>query len=337
MGHTISELGEKELIRSIIKPLLNPDDDPNSVGDDCAAIPVGPDGFVCASTDRVPADLISFRLGIIGHRGLGYYLAVLNLSDLAAMGARPSGLLLNLGLPSNTLVDDLVALLEGAKDACAEYGCRILGGDLSNSVELSLSATSIGMVGQGKILRRRGAKIGDLIFCADPIGMSATAFAYFLRAKPAGFRLTDPEEERLKDQFRKPKARFDVARSLSELGGAVAMDNTDGVGQTLSELAEINRVRMRIDADALPIHELSRKIGDSLGTDAIEIALSAGADFQLVGTVRRDASLTSLPSDLRIIGEVAAGEGVTVAHGRSEEILQIKGWNYFAPAEGKLP
>src|ERR1700722_5939484 len=127
---TISELGEKQLIRSIIKPLLNPDDDPNSIGDDCATIPALPGSLVCASTDRVPADLISFRIGIIDYRGLGNYLAVLNLSDLAAMGARPAGILLNLGLPATTPVGDLVAFLEGARSACADCDSRILGGDL---------------------------------------------------------------------------------------------------------------------------------------------------------------------------------------------------------------
>src|SRR5262249_49684969 len=102
---TIADVGEKELIRSTIKPLLNPTDDHNSIGDDCAAIPIRAGSLACISTDRVPADLISFRLGIISHRGLGNYLAILNLSDIAAMGAEPVGLLLNLALPSNTSVE----------------------------------------------------------------------------------------------------------------------------------------------------------------------------------------------------------------------------------------
>jgi thiamine-monophosphate kinase len=333
---TIGDVGEKELLRSVIKPLLNPADDPNSVGDDCAVVQAEPGSLFCLSTDRVPADPISFRLGIITHHGLGYYLAVLNLSDLAAMGATPSGLLLNLGLPSDTLVDDLVAFLRGANDACTDYGCRILGGDLSNSVELSLSATSFGTVPQTGVLRRRGANSGDLIYCADPIGMTATAFAYFLRAKPGGFVLDQAEEDRLKEQFRKPRARFDVARVLSGLGRATAMDNTDGVGQTLSEPAEINAVCMRIDADALPIHGLSRTIAAQLECDVVDLIMSAGADFQLVGTIPSPAESQIFPDDVRIIGEVVEGEGVTIARGGREERLRIQGWNYFASAQEAL-
>ena len=334
---TVSELGEKELIRSIIKPLLNPTDDPNSIGDDCAAIPVDPGSLVCVSTDRVPADLISFRLGIIQYRGLGYYLAVLNLSDLAAMGARPAGLLLNLGLPPDTRIEDLVEFLEGAKNACAEHGCRVLGGDLSNSAELSMSATSIGTASEKKLLRRRGAKVGDLVFCADPIGLSATAFAYFLQAKPKGFQLTEAEEQRLKDQFQKPRPRFDVSAALVELGQATAMDNTDGVGQTLSELAEINHVGIRVETALLPLHELSRKIAESLKTDVSELVLGAGADFQLIGTVAPHVRRDALPQDVKFIGEVVAGEGVLISRDHGTVRLEVKGWNYFIPLNGPIP
>jgi thiamine-monophosphate kinase len=247
----IREVGEKELIRSVIKPLLNPADDPNSVGDDCAVVQAEAGSLFCLSTDRVPADLISFRLGIITHRGLGYYLAILNLSDLAAMGAKPSGLLLNLGLPPDTLVDDLVAFLRGARDACTEYGCRILGGDLSNSIELSLSATSFGTVAQSDLLRRRGASRGDLIFCANPIGMTATAFAYFLRAKPRGFALGAPEEDRLKEQFRKPRARFDIARALGYSDGQQRRGWTDAV-RTGRNKQRLHADRRRCSAHTRP-------------------------------------------------------------------------------------
>ena len=98
---TIGEIGEKRLITEFIRPFFNETNAPEGVGDDCAM--VATDGAtVLLSTDRVPADLISFRLGILDFEGLGRYLAVLNISDIAACGGTPKALLLNFGLPGTS-------------------------------------------------------------------------------------------------------------------------------------------------------------------------------------------------------------------------------------------
>jgi thiamine monophosphate kinase len=78
---SLRDVGEKTLIRDLVHPLLNPMSDEDSIGDDCAIVSVPPGFGVCASTDRVPADLVRFRLGILDHFGFGRYLAVLNLGD----------------------------------------------------------------------------------------------------------------------------------------------------------------------------------------------------------------------------------------------------------------
>ncbi len=113
----------------------------------------GSDGCVWLfSTDRVPADLISFRLGIIDYYGLGRYLAWLNISDIIACGGRPLALLLNVGLPSDLAYDDFKALCMGFGETAAQYDCKVSGGDISSSKELSISATSIGKTQIGKAL-----------------------------------------------------------------------------------------------------------------------------------------------------------------------------------------
>src|SRR4051794_35339442 len=108
-GLRISEIGEKRLISEFVHPLFNANDDPSGVGDDCAMLEAETDVFLF-STDRVPADLIAFRLGILDYEGLGKYLAYLNISDIAACGGRPVGLLLNLGLPRDFLYEDFKLL-----------------------------------------------------------------------------------------------------------------------------------------------------------------------------------------------------------------------------------
>lgn len=132
----LRDLGEKEVIKSIIRPLFNPHNDLGLVGDDCAVLKPESMDEICISTDRVPADLISFKLGIIDYFGLGYYLAVLNISDIAASGALPWGLMLTLAFDEDFLLDNFISLLECVKKACDTYDCQVLGGDLSNSPEM---------------------------------------------------------------------------------------------------------------------------------------------------------------------------------------------------------
>src|SRR5687768_13186129 len=106
---TVGDIGEKALIRNFIRPYFNKTDDPSGVGDDCGMATFG-DEVGLFSTDRIPSDLTGFRLGILDFRGLGDYLARLNLSDIAACGGRPVGLLLNLGLPNAITIQDVEAL-----------------------------------------------------------------------------------------------------------------------------------------------------------------------------------------------------------------------------------
>ena len=335
VGTRLSDLGEKALIRDLIRPRFNPQGDEDSIGDDCAIVPLKPGEAVCASTDRVPADLVSFRLGILDHFGLGRYLAVLNLSDIAAMGARPVGLLLNLGLPGDMAVAHLDALLRGVGDACESYGCRVIGGDLSSASELCLSATSLGSLDPARALRRGTAQPGDSIYCSDFIGLTSSAFAYFLTAKPAGMKLSAASENLLMDCFRKVRPRFDVSSALVASGHrASAMDNTDGAGQSFLELAEASGTAFVLRADALPLHSVTFELAELLSLDAVDLALSAGADFQLLGAAEPSLFAGKTPENIIAVGEVGDGTGLYLARaGRAPEPYAPRGWTYFSELE----
>jgi thiamine-monophosphate kinase len=143
-GATIAEIGEKRLLREVIRPLFNPERRSDSVGDDCALIEVASGRVLCASTNHVSAELIAFRLGLIDYAGLGRSLTALTLSDIAACGDRALALLLATALPSSFRVDDLVSLLTAIQREGGKCGVQIKGGDLSASSELSLSCTALG-------------------------------------------------------------------------------------------------------------------------------------------------------------------------------------------------
>ncbi len=194
----LSDVGEKAFIRDFIKPFFNLADDPAGVGDDCAMVSFG-DEVVLLSTDRVPSDLTALRLGILDYPGLGNYLARLNLSDIAACGGHPVGLLLNLGLPSLIEYEDVQALCRGFESCAKRHGATVLGGDVTSASELSLSATSIGRAHRKHVLTRREGHPGDSIFISRPLGLTPAAFHVFLGGLEK--RLSDESMEILRGQF----------------------------------------------------------------------------------------------------------------------------------------
>lgn len=330
----VSDLGEKAIIETILRPLFNPENEANSVGDDCAAMSI-PDGCLALmSTDRVPADLISFRTGIIGPRGLGRYLAVLNLSDIAACGGRPLGLLFNCGLPATLPLKDLVEISHGLAEATAECGAKVVGGDVTSSAELSLSATVIGYVEPHRMLRRRGARPGDSVFVTRAVGL--TALALDLCLNPSGFGwLSKSDRDRLLDQFRAPSAEIELGLALAASGQCTAaMDNTDGVGQSLLELARESFCGMIIREDWLPTADVVVKAARRSGQPIGSYAMRAGADFCLVGTLAgrwtTDQARRDFGQGVSVIGEVVKGTGVSLETGSGSVAVESTGWNYFA-------
>jgi thiamine-monophosphate kinase len=333
---TVAEIGEKKLISEVIRPLFNPKGDPNSVGDDCAVIPITEGLAFCISTDRVPADLVSYRQGLINDRQLGYYLAVLNISDLAAAGASPRGLMLNLGLPRDLPIDRLTEILHGAADAAKEYECPVVGGDLSDSLELNLVAISIGVVAGSERLYRSRAQPGDLVFCSGSVGITPAAFAYFLSSLKG--RLPEQDEAALCVHFRQPRARVALGSLLRESGAcSSAMDNTDGLAQSVLELANASGVAMELSENLIPVDALCTKVASLAGQSAVDLALGPGADFQLIGTIQPNApNYAAIEPEITVIGSVHSGSGVWMKKNNQEAVqFDVKGWNYYIKPSGQ--
>jgi thiamine-monophosphate kinase len=329
----LRDVGEKRLIAEYIRPLFNPRGTPEGVGDDCGLIPVDENTCVCVSTDRVPADLIAFKLGLIGFRELGQYLAVLNISDIAAAGGEPKALLLNLAFPADFDITDLQEILRGAKESAEGYATVIIGGDLSDASEMNLVATSIGFVRRHEVLLRNGAQPGDKVFCSDYVGLTASAFLHYLYRGPIErMHLNSTQEAVLTKNFRKPTARVALGRQLAVSGCCTsAMDVTDGVAQSFSEIAGSSGVGIILDVETLPIHPLSKDVASWYGADVFHLVLGAGADFQLVGTINPGhPNCAPMASQVKIVGDVVSGTGTYLRKGGSDITpLVPEGWNYY--------
>ena len=135
--------------------------------------------------------------------------------------------------------------------------------------------------------RRNGAKAGDRIFVSGTIGGFGAALAYFVVGRSRGLRLPEDEEKWLRDRLIHPVARVNVGRALlaSQLCTS-CIDITDGVGQSLREIAEASSVVMKVDFDTLPVHPVTRKVASMIGCDLERIVFGIGLDLELLGTMR---------------------------------------------------
>ena len=326
----LSEVGEKALIRDFIKPFFNKTDDPAGVGDDCAMVTFG-DEVALLSTDRVPSDLTAFKLGILDYYGLGDYLARLNLSDIAACGGRAVGLLLNLGLPNDIAYDDVLSLCRGFGSRAESHGATVLGGDITSAGDLSISATSIGRAVRDRVLTRRNAKPGDSIFISRPLGMTPAAFHVFLGKLES--KLPGDSLPLLRRQFTDLEPMLSLGQALAASGQCGAcMDNTDGIGQSLSELSDASKCAFVVQGSALRIPSVVESVSQIISLPPVAFVFNGGADFSLVGTLQGHWSTERATSQfghpLEIIGHVEEGQDVWLEDGQRKP-LAFRGWNYF--------
>lgn len=153
----LADLGERRIVEELLRPRYSTDKRPR-FGDDCAFIADG--DWLCgatlvATTDPCPEPMASF-LGYTSLYYRGWLLAAINLSDLAAAGAHPLGLLTSLIIPNDTTIEDFVSLLDGIEDCCRRVGTRVAGGNLKEGAKIDLTATAIGACQIGQCLSRSG-------------------------------------------------------------------------------------------------------------------------------------------------------------------------------------
>ncbi len=204
------------------------------------------DGLVV--TQDALVEEVHFRLDWISWRDLGFRAAAVNLSDLAASGAEPSGLVVSLGAPSETRLDDVLELYEGI----AETGVAVVGGDTTRADKLLLSVTALGR--SDRVPGRGGARPGDELVVTGPLGAAGAAF----------------REQR----YVRPPLRLAEGRELARSAGAM-LDLSDGLAPDAGHIAARSGVRCVIELERVPLAE-----GASIDD------LSFGEDYELLAATR---------------------------------------------------
>ncbi|HML05394.1 MAG TPA: thiamine-phosphate kinase, partial [Methanobacterium sp.] len=177
----VSDIGEKELIKRILKKsssnIVNNSFFDNksikSFKDDAALINFG-DSYLVATSDILFKS--SHFPDEMTPKQIGNKVVTVNVSDLAAMGAKPIGIIIAVGLPKDMLLDDFDKLINGIINACEEYEMMLIGGDTNESRELTISGTCLGIVDKNEVLMKDGAKPGDIVAVTGPLGLAAAGF-----------------------------------------------------------------------------------------------------------------------------------------------------------------
>ncbi|HEV7388646.1 MAG TPA: thiamine-phosphate kinase [Gemmatimonadaceae bacterium] len=280
------------------------------IGDDAAVIDVPPGERLVVTTDT-SVEGVHFRREWLNHFEIGYRATAAALSDLAAMGARPIGVVIALTLPE---VDrgEARALATGIGEGAAAVLCPIVGGDLSSGKVLSLTITALGSV--ARPLSRAGARVGDRIYVTGSLGGPEAA----LRAWRAG---QEPSEGN-RARFACPVPRIDAAIALASRGATSAIDISDGLAADLTHVAAASKVRMEIDVEEVPRMP---------GVSPID-ALSSGEEYEIVVTAPSiDVKQFSEEFGLSLteIGRVVAGSPGVSLVGGGKQISAPQGFDHF--------
>lgn len=279
--------------------------------DDAALLRVPSGELLVVSTDFVRGTGFHlFALGKLNHFDVGYYLIMANASDLAAMGATPLGATTVVRYTENMTDIEFTDVFRGMKSAADACRFEIVGGDIGGHSSDVYVATIMGAVRADSSLRRSGARAGDVLCVTGVIGRPITALTYFKKAKPAGLALPKETEERLLDSWRRPVPRLVQGQILSSLGSTTAcQDISDGLAATINQLGRASGVSFRVHADKIAIDPGTIVVADFLKTEAINLAMSASVDFELLFTVRREdvvhtlETIRSTGCTVAIIGE----------------------------------
>jgi thiamine-monophosphate kinase len=232
--------------------------------DDCAVIPCG-EQLLVATTDMLH-ETTDFPAGMTDWQ-VGWMSAAVTLSDIASMGATPSIILMAVGLDDPQRLREI---MRGARDCCSQAGARIAGGDIDHHRELTIVSSGLGMVVPGNIVRRSGARPGNLICVTGVLGCAQAALN--------GYHQYDKA-------LLEPQARVREGEVLGRNGATSMMDISDGLAISLYDLLEANSCGYSVNSGKIPIPAGIPQ------DEALNLALYGGGDFELLFTIPCDRAI----------------------------------------------
>lgn len=334
----ISDLGEFGLIDRLTNGLVpkNPTTI-KGVGDDSAVLNFQ-NGDTLVTTDLL-LEGIHFDMRYVPLKHLGYKSAVVNFSDIYAMGGKPTQILVSLGVSSRFTVEHIDELFAGIRLACEIYGVDLVGGDTSASVTgLVISITCMGTPGTDGPILRSGAKPTDLICVSGDLGAAYMGLQLLERensvAKDAGkdFQPNFEGREYILERQLKPEARKDIIDLLASNGikPTSMIDVSDGLSSELLHICKQSDVGCRVYEDRIPIDFQTAMMAEELNMNLVTAAMNGGEDYELLFTVPLvDKDKVESLQGVKMIGYITKPElgAALVTRDGSEIPIKAQGWN----------
>ena len=326
---TVGERGERALLEWLRRHVPAAGVDVIvGIGDDAAVLSPTRGSWLVQTTDAL-VEGVHFDLRWSTPAEVGRRAVAVNLSDLAAMGARPSWLLLSLVLPDALTVDAFEALVSAVCDAARHAGAALVGGNITRSPgPLVVDITATGHVRPRRVLRRDGARAGDELWLTGSIGAAAAGLAML--------RVQQPADDTCIARYKVPSPRLRDAWAVArDRAARAAVDLSDGLADAVRQLTAASGVGARIDAASLPIEPGARAWFHACGQDPVLAAIGASDDYEMLFAVppgakgRLRAARAASATPFTCIGTLTTHTGCVLTRDGVDEPMPM-GFEHFA-------
>lgn len=326
-------LGEREIIEIIQNHLEPMPEMPIRFGDDVAAYEMEDGNLAVLKTDMLvgKTDVPS---------GMSLWQAarkavVMNASDFAAKGVKPTAVLVALGLPKKTNRRDVEEIAKGLNAGAREYGAYVVGGDTGEASDLVISISLFGTAKKGKVTLRSGAKPGDIAAVTGLFGKTAAGLKILLKKSGTPEKI----REVLVDSVLMPRARLAEGIALNKTGAVTAaIDSSDGLAWSLHEIAHASNVGFRISK--MPIAKEAQAFAESNNLDPLDLVFYGGEEYELVLTVnpklwkKAEKAIEITGGKLLRVGTVTAERELVLESGGKKRTIKSQGYEHFIRAHG---
>jgi len=319
----VEDLGERKIIELILSQLEPMPDMPVPFGDDVSAIDIQRGRLVVVKTDMLVGKTdVPPQMSM---KQAARKAVVMNISDLAAKGIKPVGLMVSLGIPRDFRKTDIIQIGKGMNQGAREYGAYTLGGDTSEASDLIISCAAFGIGEKKNLILRSGAKPDDLVAVTGLFGKTAAG----LRLLMQNLKAPVPLKRILVDSVLNPHARLREGLALATTGSLTAsIDSSDGLAWSLHEISRASNVGFLIDT--LPIAKEAEQFARLHGLDPVEPCLYGGEEYELVVTVKPEKwrrACEQVP--LIRIGRVTKEKRMILKQGKKTLPIEARGWEHF--------
>ena len=308
------------------------------VGDDAAVI----DHFgkqTVITTDLL-LEGVHFDLMYTPLKHLGYKSVIVNLSDIYAMNATPTQIIMSIGISNRFSVEAIDEFYEGVYAACNKYGVDLVGGDTTSSQKgFVISVTAIGEVAPDKFVKRSTAQKGDLLCVSGDLGAAYVGLLYLEREKKIymespGVQPDLEGESYVIGRLLKPEARKDIVEFFSkeEIQPTAMMDISDGLSSEILHVCKQSNLGCVLYEEKIPIAEEMKKAAFKFEIDPTACALSGGEDYELLFTIpQSEYDKLVLNEQISVIGYMTEPEqgAHIITKGGGKHAITAQGWNHI--------